>query len=370
MRCLHGWAIIIVMLLCGAYLHAGDAKVKTDGTKTWIENVPSLAWGKTGETTFCGALNAFAQSRGVRTDYATLMGDSGLAFRLRWWRVEGGGPGWCPSSPVGEFNPWDERAAKSIGYKVSYRVHLDGKTDMSRYAGEVKVSIDDGRPALVYPTTFDVGLIYGYADDGKTVLVRDYFAPDKELSIELSKTKGLLGFLEPAGSPLDRREAATIALKAAVGDWRHGPEPIDTGAGMGRYLFGDAAYAEWIENLRTAGKLEEADQKKLFQPSWWTFCVLADARMQASVYLRSIAPLFEGEAKAAIERAAEIYGQSAAVLGPVFGAKDAFFGPWSGKSIADWTDAVRTREVAILVRSRELDAQAIAEIEKAIAAIG
>ncbi len=343
--------------------------VKTDGTKTWVENVPALAWGKSGETTLCGALNAIAQSQGIKTDYATLMGDSGLAFRLRWWRKADGAPGWCPSSPVGEFSPWDQRAAESIGYTIKFHDHMDGKTDMSRYASDIKKSIDVNMPVLAYATTLDMGVIYGYQDDGQTVLVRDPFIGDKDHAMPLAKTKGFLGFLSPTGKTIARRDAAIAALKAAAGEWRQPPVPMKSITGDGNYLFGDVAYAEWIENVRTSSTLSVADQKSLFEPSWWTFSVLADARANASKYLRSIAPLFEGDAKAAIERAAGFYAQTAAKLGPAFGTKDAFLGPWTGKTIADWNDAVRAREVQILTEARKLDGQAIAEIEKALAAI-
>src|SRR5688572_22275293 len=146
-------------------------------TKT-IDTVPPLAWGKSGETTFCGALATVAKSMHIPGDYPTLMGDTSLAFRTRWWRKDEGA-GWCPSSPVGEMAPWTHRAEATIGAEITFNVDLDPKADFGQYAPRVKQSIDAGRPVLAYSDNLDMAVIYGYADDGKTVHFRDYFKGDK-----------------------------------------------------------------------------------------------------------------------------------------------------------------------------------------------
>jgi len=56
------------------------------------------------------------------------------------------------------------------------------------------------------------------------------------------------------------------------------------------------------------------------------------------------------------------------VTSATFTKKDVFLGPWTGKSDNDWTPEVRTREKAILTQCKTLEAAAIAEIEKAVAA--
>jgi len=53
----------------------------------------------------------------------------------------------------------------------------------------------------------------------------------------------------------------------------------------------------------------------------------------------------------------------------VYGKKDAFLGPWSGKSIQDWSDKVWEREREILAEARKTETAAIAELEKAVAAL-
>jgi hypothetical protein len=49
------------------------------------------------------------------------------------------------------------------------------------------------------------------------------------------------------------------------------------------------------------------------------------------------------------------------------GHKLAFLGPWSGKGIAQWSEEVRANERATLSTWRELETQAVAELEAALA---
>jgi hypothetical protein len=218
---------------------------------------------------------------------------------------------------------------------------------------------------LAYSDQFDMAVIYGYADEGKSFYFRDYFKGDKPLVLELTKTKGLLAFFDkpiPVASPKDR---AATAIKNAVADWKLPKDATNNPKGGGGYYFGDAAYAKWIADLSN-DQLTDAERKELFHPSWWTFCVLADARQQAIKYLKQAAPLFEGDQRAAIERAADLYAQSAMACGEAFQKKDAFLGAWSGKKIDDWSADVRKREVQLLEKIRKNDNAAIAELEKAI----
>lgn len=86
----------------------------------------------------------------------------------------------------------------------------------------------------------------------------------------------------------------------------------------------------------------------------------------SAAYLRRTAPLSEGDTRAAPERAADHYDCSAQAAGRAFGEQDVFFGPWSRKTIADWTPQVRAAEADRLETVRRHDSLAIAEIEKAI----
>ena len=47
---------------------------------------------------------------------------------------------------------------------------------------------------------------------------------------------------------------------------------------------------------------------------------------------------------------------------PSFERKEVFFGPWSGKSIADWTPEVRRQEQELLLKAMEIETRAIEAI--------
>ena len=57
------------------------------------------------------------------------------------------------------------------------------------------------------------------------------------------------------------------------------------------------------------------------------------------------------------------------MLGGVFDDKAAFLGPWSGRSIEDWTIDMRRREREILAKIINQEGSAVAKIEKALAAM-
>ena len=77
-----------------------------------------------------------------------------------------------------------------------------------------------------------------------------------------------------------------------------------------------------------------------------------------------------GEARSAVGRAAALYEKEAALLARSYDKKDVFIGPWTGKKFEDWTPAVRAREREILGEALGLEAKAVAEFEKALAAEG
>lgn len=336
-----------------------------------IESVPPLYWGRGQDTTYCGAMAAALAAVGPKLDYDTLMGDSGLAFRVRWWRTNDG-PGWCPSSPVGEFSPWTDAVEASAGWRAKWETHLDnvnGVTDMMQFREQVVQSIDAGRPVLAYMGNLDVSVLYGYEADAQRVLVRSYYTGDNETIMPLSENKGMLMFLAEKKQELPRREAVIAGLKAAVRDWKAAPTPASSQSGPGAYHMGDDAYATWIADTEKASQLSDADRQGMHHPRGWTFAELVDARYAASRYLRKSAGAFGGEAKAAMERAADLYEQTAKSCGKArFDDKDAFTFGDSG-TFEQWTAEMRLKEAAVLVEARRLDAQAVAELDKALAAM-
>lgn len=366
LRCVVVRMIAVVVALAAVPLWGQPATMPT--TSRQIQDVPVLSWDRSGQTTFCGALSAALSVTDRPRDYATLMGDTGLAFRIRWW-VADDGKGWDMSSPIGEFTAWHKAAERAIGWDIHWEVHFDdGKTDMAKFKPDVVRSIDAGLPALVYGKTLDVGVVYGYESGGDVLLVRDYFEGDKPTSVPIKDVKRMLAFLADKHEAPARRDCVLAGLRMASDDWGRAAAAEGTSPfGKGSYLFGDQAYASWIESLRNADALPEDRRKSLFSASWWTMCTLVDARQTAVRYLKASAGELDGPANEAVLAAAAIYeGAAGPAAAAIFMEKSAFLGPWSGRSIADWTAAVREREIDILTKFREADREAIRHLREAV----
>jgi hypothetical protein len=336
--------------------------VRRKGGRVWIEGVPTLGWGRGKETTFCGALEAALAVTEHPVDYATLMGDSALAFRVRWYQGRTGQK-WCPSSPVGEVPEPIAAIEKATGWRFRQEWHWN-KPRMQRFAADVAASIDAGRPVLTYEPKLNVDVIYGYEDAGKTLLLRDWFHGDKPLVLPAAKLGPMLMFPVRREQPLTRKGALRAALRADVRNWRRKAVK----AAKGEYLYGAAALRQWAKDIAGADKLAEKDRQLLFFVSWWNFGCLADARAAAATYLKANAKLMDGDRRKALTAAADLYAREGQSLGGVFAKRDAFLGPWSGKTIQDWSAAVRKREQEVLEQIRKTEAAAIAELSKALAA--
>ena len=348
-----------------------QARIKRDGEKVVIEGVPVLAWGKSGECTFAGAVEAALAATRYPYSYNRIMGYSGLAFRVRWYRRQDK-PGWCPSSPVGEFPDEIAAVAKATGWQFHYESKMgQDHADMTEFAPAIAESIDAGLPVVGYPDNLDVSVAYGYQGTGKKreFLWRGYHWGAKEHALAATKTGPWVMFLGEHKRPLSRRKALIEALTTP--NWRREFLPSSNPKGVpARYLYGDDALSSWSDDIGRAGTFDEEQRKSLFFVNWWCFTALCDARSAASQFCKDHAGEFKGEGRAALLRAAAVFEVEAGRLGKVFGAKNAFLGPWSGKSIKDWTPAVRKREQKILAEIRTLEADAIAEIDKALAAEG
>jgi len=329
-----------------------------------ISDIPTLGWGAKKECTFAGALESALSVTDHPYDYTTIIGVTGLGFRVRWYQPRDG-RGWCPSSPVGEFPEEIEAAGKATGWQLRYENFLDRENpEMERFAPHIVASIDAGKPVLGYDGYFNMCVINGYEDGGKTVLMRDYWKADQTVRNQLAELPGFIIFLGEHSRPLSPRDALTEGLRTAVRNWHRDDRP--SWGHPGYYLHGEQALAKWASDIGLFDQLSEEERGTLFFVSWWNFATLEDARAAAVRFLCQSNRLLEGGPGEALDHAAQIYQREAVLLSRVKETKDAFLGPWSGKSIADWTPEVRQREQEVLTRARELEAAAIAEFEKAL----
>ena len=335
-----------------------EHKLPVEFARKVLEGVPTLAWGRGRDCTFAGTLEAASKVTEHPYSYSDIMGFSALAFRVRWHE------GWCPSCTVGEMDEEIISVAKATGWQLQVKAGKGG-ADMERFAADIVADVNAGRPVLVYPPDLNVAVAYGYDDAGKTLLLRDYMKGDAEARLPTRELGFLLIFLGEHIDPAPAEVVVLEALRQAARNWRRG---IGHG-GPADYWYGEAALNQWMNDLARADGLTEDERRKLFFLSWLNFTTVADARKTAVSFLREHKGLFTKEAENALERAAAVYADEEEMLGRIFGARDAFLGPWTGKGFDDWTPAVRERERQIVADIMRRDGAAIAEIETVLAAL-
>lgn len=335
-------------------------------TSRVLENIPRLGWGMRKECTYCGALEAALTLTDHPFDYATIMGVSGLAFRTRWYQGPADYMRWCGSSCVGEFPEEDEWFRQATGWRFRVEAHLNEKEPkMSRFAADVVTSINAGRPVLGYDKTWNTAVIKGYEDGGRVVLMQTYGSPDTEKRT-LDELPGFLVLFEGYDKPLPSREMLTHSLRIAVHNWDR-PDGLYHYMGRGGYLYGFRAFKQWAEDLGRYDEWTEKERVLLFFVNWWCFTNVVDARTAAIEFLHNHLDDVSDEAEDALAHAITLYQEEIDLLhASSFERKEVFLGPWTGKSIADWTPEMRQREQELLLRAMDIEAAAM----KAISMLG
>ncbi len=288
------------------------------------------------------------------------MGGTALAFRTRWWKANDG-TGWCGSSPVGEFPEEIEAAGKVTGRPIRVECQLgDSEADVQRCASDIVASIDKGVPVLGYDEHYNMAVICGYEDEGRTVLMRDYFHGDQTNRIETAKLPPFLLFPTDYAGAASREQVLKMGLELAVENFSWAdlvPHPNK----LGSYHYGKYAFAKWADDIAHYDDYTQEEREKLHTVSCWNYCSLWDARMAAAAFLRENLDLAD------LAPAADLYSREANLLyATSVERKEAFYGSWTGKSIADWTPEVRRREVELLNRACEIETEAIDAIKQVI----
>jgi hypothetical protein len=345
------------------------AEIKKENGKVWIENIPILQWGKSGENTFAAALASALSVTEHPYTYAQLMGYSGLAFRLRWYRRTDT-PDWCPSSPVGEFSEEIQTIQDATGWKFfqEFRMGQEHPT-MEDLTDEMTASIDRGFPVLGYARgNLDVCVMHGYQKkEGDLKLIWDSFWWDDPAPLAPDEVGPWLLILRDFADPMGEKERFLNGLQTR--NWRR-KDMEGYGHGIDgkqcKYLYGDDAFQTWIDDIRNADNFTLEQRKKLFFVSWWVFDSLWDARRQASDFLNDNSRLLGEEAEPSINRAAEYYRNAAGLMNDALQSKVLFLGPWTGKKFEDWTPEIRKGEADLLDRIWALDKKAVKEIDSAL----
>ncbi len=331
-----------------------------------LESVPVLAWGADKDCTFIGALEAALAVTDHPWSYTDLMGVSGLAFRVRWYQGKQGHV-WCGSSAVGEQPDEMEAVQRATGWRLRLVNHLDESPapDTSQYVPDIMASLDAGLPVLAYPEHYDMALIYAYTDEGRTLLLRDYYSGENVLRIAAEKLGPFLVFVDRHATPQPPREALLGALTMALHNWRR--QVLDWGAGV--YRYGEACYPAWVSDINQCDELTDDERQNLFSTATWNLAGLVGARLAAESYLKAHADLLDGEGREAVRRAAGHYGALNAYLRETLAKENALPGMWSCGSAENWTPEAREGDRQILARCAELDEAAVSELERALGVV-
>ena len=247
--------------------------------------------------------------------YDDLMAWSGLAFRTRRFEGDNGQLG-STSDGVGEgpdeFATIETATGRHIRDVVADRITAyTDKLNMETLAPEIVSTIDAGLPALTYPPHWNVALIYGYQEQGKRVLLRDYYKGDAEYLLETSDLVPFLLLIEDRGGPLAPADALADALRTAVRNWDR--EPVYTPYNMGHYHYGASGFRKWHEHVGRHTSATDAEEFSAFVHPFVLLC-LRDARRAAVRFLRDQSALLPGEVGASLRRAADLYEEEVALL--------------------------------------------------------
>ena len=290
--------------------------------------------------------------------YNEIMGLSGLAFRVRWCN-EATKTKWCPSVAIGEMPDEQAAFARLSGWTLPFEwVEAKGR-DNDALRRKIMASIDAGKPVITYPPVWNPAVVCGYEDGGRTVLVNDYTKAELLSPLPIEQLGPMRHYIGEFRKPPALRDALLEALRLAVTHWTR--ERHHGGLGDREYWYGRAAFDAWIGDLRGFDKLSPEAQRGLKGIDPWNTLSLADARRAATGFLKEWGLVLDGDAREAVDQARELYEQEVKALEPLVEAKRS--------ATKDWSEAARTREAEALTKARGLEAEAIAQIEKAIASV-
>jgi hypothetical protein len=350
----------------GKDIGLNNPKVRRENGRVWIDGVGSLSWAQDRQTTFCGAL---AKALGVTShpySYVDLMGFSGLAFRTRWFQGQDG-PDCCPSSPVGEFPEEIAAIARATGWPMWSGNRL-GEDDLSMapYRSEVVANIDEGRPLLAFTLRNDVGIIHGYKDDGQSVIGWDYHHEGSDpLEMPIEKIGGWIAFIDEYEGAQNTADAFIDSLKIAVSNFRR--DSFDSSKPRGDYRHGYRALRGWGADIAASNDGQGEYYGRVQFVSWWNFNALHDARIAAVEYLSEHSDALSEAANGFVKSAAAKYEEERALLDHASAQCNLFAAPWSGRSLSAWTPSIKNEERDALLRCAEIEADAIACLEEALA---
>jgi len=193
--------------------------VRRKNGRVWLEGVKRLAFGKGRECTFAGAIEEALFATRHPYLYHEIMGLTGLGFRVRWCN-EDAKTKWCGSCPIGEMPDEQAAVAKLTSWSLPTEWIGPKTRDTEKLRARIVANIDQGKPVVTYPEGWNMALIYGYEDGGRTVLLNDYAKDEMPSKLPVEKLGPLQTWLGEYHEPPPLRDALREVLRTAVLHWR------------------------------------------------------------------------------------------------------------------------------------------------------
>ena len=187
------------------------------------------------------------QAMGQQLSYELLMGISGAAFRLQLHDE------WCPSSPHPHcgFN-CDVGLSKALAYETTeYSCKADDLEGVEATKASVVACIEMGYPVLM--SGEETGLVVGYIEGGKELLIRPPYSNRGEEAVPLDRWPWGFYAIRKVPKKPDREDivgSLRLAIRLARTEERF----------EGRYASGFAAYEAWISDLVDASGAEDGQE--------------------------------------------------------------------------------------------------------------
>jgi len=347
----------------------GEIQVIREGETGYIAGLEQTNIGGTSryQNSVIACMAVAAQTIGDDIPFDYLMGLSAASFKLQFdWHVS------APHANVG-FNS-SLMAYKALGYEVTWKdIRKNDETHMKALRKGIIESIDRGIPVLY--NREESSLIVGYIDGGEDFLILPWSSigmwktGDEYLKMEDRWPWGIELIRPKAQKP--RRMISIVASLRAALEIANTPIYRNEIDGKSSDLpSGFHAYETWIEQVADDMFVEQNIGPWQWQGNWWTYGNLQINRDSASRYLRMIAPEFPEEHRHYLLAAADRYESVSRLLKK---GKDPLPPAWATPNAQTahlWTKEMRQAQADVLRGALSLEREAIAGIERFLAAIG
>ena len=359
-----------------------------------LEGIERIHWETTSPLCFTGSVAAAMRHLGTPVSNDYVMGISGGAFKMFW--IPPWSPANCDLLIIGE-EPIRQTFA-ALGYGYTFLPDFDRQNralSEAQYRDRIVASIDAGRPVLAVGIVGppEVCVVAGYSSGGEVLYGRSYFQEQDPGDVDVFRDDEWFGTLRPetvkgyfrsddwyqhiyglilVGDKVETpapTEALRDSLAWAIELARVAERPLHYGGDESPFCYsGLAAYDQMA-----AAILRDEDLPPDLERLTFNLCPLANdgawlmsgKRTAAAAFLDSMLPQ-AGAAKAALEQAAALYREQAAVWG-----KAGHLVGWTGASdeqkLALVDRGLREQFAALVRQAQELEEKAVAHLEEAVA---